>query len=86
MSFECGSEKCDLGPIPGSWSAGSSCVRPSSVVMLSTVDGALGEPSQGRNTRLPEASVSPVARPSEPCLKAILWASHCMSVFLFLSV
>lgn len=57
--------------------------------MLSTVDGALGEPSQGCNTRLPEASVSPVARPSEPCLKDILWVSHCTRVcflFFFLSV
>lgn len=59
MPFDCGSEEPDLGPvkqtlsIPGSSRAGSSCVKLSNVVMLSTVDGAPGEPSQGRNTRPP---------------------------------
>lgn len=39
--------------IPGSRKAGGLCVKLSSVVMLSTVDGAPGEPSQRRNTRPP---------------------------------
>ncbi|KAK5905033.1 hypothetical protein CesoFtcFv8_006541 [Champsocephalus esox] len=58
MLFDRGSEEPDLGPVNRGYlflGAGGllACVKLSSVVMLSTVDGAPGEPSQGRNTRPP---------------------------------
>ncbi|KAK5868954.1 hypothetical protein PBY51_009922 [Eleginops maclovinus] len=58
MLFDCGSEEPDLGPVDRGYlflGAGGllARVKLSIVVMLSTVDGAPGVPSQGRNTRPP---------------------------------
>lgn len=49
------------------------CVTLSSVVMLSTVDGAPGEPQQGRNTRPPGTicQTSGIAPQSRACFKGI---------------
>ncbi|AWO98674.1 Hypothetical protein SMAX5B_019901 [Scophthalmus maximus] len=50
MPFDCGSEEPHLGHVNGGYlflRAGSLRVTRSSVVMLSTVDGALGEPQTG---------------------------------------